>query len=101
MSIAARSFKSQNYKYGFNGMEKDDELKGEGNSYDFGARIYDPRLGRWLARDPLEAKYPHISPYNFVLNSPLSLKDPDGREPNKSQSGTKEQMINRITTHFK
>jgi glutamyl-tRNA(Gln) amidotransferase subunit D len=33
------------YRYGFNNMEKDDELKGSGNSYDFGARIYDPRVG--------------------------------------------------------
>ncbi len=31
------------YRYGFNGMEKDDEISGSGNSYDFGARTYDPR----------------------------------------------------------
>lgn len=37
MEISARSFLSNTYKYGFNGMEKDDELKGEGNSYHFGA----------------------------------------------------------------
>src|SRR5690554_7649497 len=54
------------YRYGFNGMEKDDNVKGESNSLDFGARIYDPRVGRWLSRDPLEAKYTFISPYVFV-----------------------------------
>jgi RHS repeat-associated protein len=39
------------YRYGFNGKEKNNEISGEGNSYDFGARIYDPRLGRWLSTD--------------------------------------------------
>ncbi len=68
------------YKYGFNGMEKDDEAKGNGNSLDFGARIYDPRLGRWLSLDPLAAKYPYASPYNFALNTPVQAKDPDGKK---------------------
>jgi RHS repeat-associated protein len=45
------------YRFGFNGQEKDDEVKVEGNSLDFGARIYDSRLGRWLSLDPLQAKY--------------------------------------------
>ena len=61
-------------------MEKDDEIKGSGNSYDFGARIYDPRVGRWLACDPLAAKYPNLSPYNFVGNSPILFIDPNGKE---------------------
>ena len=59
-------------------MESDDEVKGEGNSYDFGARIYDPRVGRWLSRDALADKYPDLSPYNFVANNPLVFIDPDG-----------------------
>lgn len=66
------------YRYGFNGKEKDDELKGGGNSYDFGARIYDPRLGRWLSTDPLQKKYPGESPYSFAGNSPIVLLDNDG-----------------------
>ncbi|MBA3680507.1 MAG: hypothetical protein H0W73_04995 [Bacteroidetes bacterium] len=63
-----------------NGMEKDDEIKGSGNSYDFGARIYDPRLGKWLSVDPMMAKYPDLSPYTFVANSPILLVDKDGRD---------------------
>ena len=59
-------------------MEKDDEVKGNDNSYDFGARMYDPRVGRWLSVDPQEAKYTDLSPYNFVANSPLMFIDPDG-----------------------
>ncbi|NQY08212.1 MAG: hypothetical protein HRT71_01675 [Flavobacteriales bacterium] len=65
--------------YGFNGKEKDDEIKGNGNSLDFGARIYDPRLGRWLAVDPLASKYPFASSYNFALNTPIQAYDPDGK----------------------
>lgn len=68
------------YRYGFNGMEKDDEVKGAGNSLDFGARIYDSRLGRWSSVDPLQFKFPGLSPYNFVANSPLQYIDPDGRD---------------------
>ena len=68
------------YRYGFNGMEKDDSIKGEGNSLDFGARIYDPRLGRFLSLDPLQTKYPDISPYHFSGNSPLRFVDFDGKD---------------------
>ncbi len=68
------------YRYGFNGMYKDDEIKGSGNSYDFGARLYDSRLGIFLTRDPLEAKYSAISPYAFCLNNPLIYVDKDGRD---------------------
>lgn len=53
---------------------------GEGNSYDFGARLYNPRIGRWMATDPLAIEYPQLSPYNFSNNSPLVYKDPDGRD---------------------
>lgn len=68
------------YRYAFNGMEKDDEIKGTNNSYDFGARMYDGRVGRWLSRDPLEAKYPNHSPYHYAVNSPLLFKDPNGED---------------------
>jgi RHS repeat-associated protein len=68
------------YRYGFNNMEKDDEVKGKGNSYDFGARMYDSRLGRWLSRDAHFSKYPGFSPYNFVTNTPLNAIDPDGND---------------------
>ena len=76
--MVGRSFSSNQYRYGFNGMEKDDELKGSGNSLDFGARIYDSRLGRWLSLDPLMAKYPNMSPYNSFNNNPVYYIDPDG-----------------------
>jgi RHS repeat-associated protein len=81
MGMGGRAWtQNSDYRFGFNGMEGDDEIKGKGNSYNFGARIYDPRIGRWLATDRLESKYPGTAPYTFALNSPLILIDPDGNE---------------------
>lgn len=71
---------SSKYRYGFNGKEKDNEDYGEGNAYDFGARIYDPRIGRWLSKDPLQKKYPNLCPYNFCANNPIIFVDPNGKE---------------------
>jgi RHS repeat-associated protein len=61
-------------------MEKDDEVKGSGNNYDFGARMYDNRVGRWLSIDAHSSKYPSFSPYSYVNNTPLSAIDPDGKD---------------------
>jgi RHS repeat-associated protein len=71
---------AKNYRFGFNGMEADDQVKGDGNSYDFGARMLDTRLGRWLSVDPMAEKYAPLTPYNFVANSPLIYIDPNGKE---------------------
>jgi RHS repeat-associated protein len=50
--LSGRTFSSPSYKYGFNGMEKDAEMHGnDGDSYDFGARVYDARVGRWWSVD--------------------------------------------------
>ncbi len=80
MLVPGRTGNSPAYRYGFNGKEKDDELKGIGNSYDFGARLYDSRVGRWFARDPKESKYPNLSPYNAFENNPIFFIDPDGKD---------------------
>ena len=68
------------YKYGFNGKEKDNEVNVDGGDYDFGARIYDSRLGRWLSLDPLQKKYPNFSPYIFAANNSILFYDPSGKE---------------------
>ena len=75
MIMPGRNFNADQYRFGFNGMEADDELKGTKNSYDFGARIYDPRLGRWLAVDTLAGKFPGYSPYNFSVNTDMDAGD--------------------------
>jgi RHS repeat-associated protein len=54
------------YRYGFQGQEKDDELKGEGNSYDYDKRFYDPRIGRYFSLDPLRKDFPYETNYSFV-----------------------------------
>jgi len=69
------------YKYGFNGYERDDELKGSGNSYDFGARMYDPRIAKFLSTDPREKDYPYWSPYLFAANNPIRFIDVNGEGP--------------------
>lgn len=74
----ANNLNASSYRSGFNGMEKDDEVKTNGNSVDFGDRMYDPRLGRWMARDKLEVFYPAIAPYTFVANSPIYYIDHNG-----------------------
>ena len=78
--LEGRNFNSKATRYGFNGKMKDNEVEGEGDAYDFGARIYDPRLGRWFLPDLLFAKRPFESPYNFVGNSPLLNQEIDGKD---------------------
>jgi RHS repeat-associated protein len=68
------------YAFGFNGMLKDNELKGIGNSLDFGARIYDSRGARFLSLDPLARQFSSESNYSFAGNSPLIFIDKDGEK---------------------
>jgi len=68
------------YRYGFNGKENDNEVKGEGNQQDYGMRIYDPRLGKFLSVDPLIKSYPWYTPYQFAGNKPIWCIDLDGLE---------------------
>src|SRR5690554_1236825 len=78
MVMPGRAGSANSYDYGFNGMLKDDEVKGEGNSYDFGARMYDPRVMRWLSLDPAARDYPSMSDYSAMGNNPILYIDPDG-----------------------
>ncbi|MFK7115679.1 RHS repeat-associated core domain-containing protein [Flavobacterium oreochromis] len=73
------SSKPNSYRYGFNGKEDDWQIKGEGNSYDFGARFYDSRIGRFLSLDPLQTKFANLSPYIYAANNPVSHIDQDGK----------------------
>jgi RHS repeat-associated protein len=90
MQMVGRTFTGAGtYRYGFNGKENDNEVKGEGNQQDYGMRIYDPRLGRFLSVDPLQVKYPELTPYQFASNSPIDGVDEDGLEwaPTKDKAG--------------
>jgi RHS repeat-associated protein len=67
-------------RYGFNGKENDNEVKGEGNQQDYGMRMYDGRIGKFLSVDPLTKQYPELTPYQFASNSPIFAIDRDGLE---------------------
>ena len=50
------------------------------NLYDYGARFYDPAIGRFTTQDPLAEKYGPTSPYVYCLNDPVNKFDPDGEK---------------------
>jgi RHS repeat-associated protein len=72
--------KSKSYRYGFQGQEKDDEVKGEGNSVNYTFRMHDPRIARFFATDPLAPKYAHNSPYAFSENRVIDAGELEGLE---------------------
>jgi len=71
-------------------------VKGTANSVDFGDRMYDPRLGRWLSIDSQFNKYPAYSPYNFAVNSPINVVDADGNDIYLIAKATSEKNLGHI-----
>ncbi|PIF00167.1 MAG: hypothetical protein CR994_06795 [Maribacter sp.] len=63
-------------RWKFNGKEFDNSF--DIDTYDFGARNYDPTIGRWMNIDPLAEKYYDFSGYNYTMNNPVLFTDPDG-----------------------
>ena len=83
MSQPGRSFTqnaTKSYRFGFNGKENDNDVKGKGNQQDYGMRIYDTRLSRFLSVDPIANSYPMLTPYQFASNTPIQAIDLDGLE---------------------
>jgi len=78
MEKPAMVYDKGGYRYGFNGKENDDEVKGVGNSVDFGARIYDSRAARFLSIDRYFKMYPFMNPYLYAGNSPIRMVDANG-----------------------
>jgi len=78
--ISYISLPPSNNKYKFNNKEFQDEL--QLNMYDYGARNYDPALGRWMNVDPLAELSRRFNPYTYALNNPVYFIDPDGMEAN-------------------
>jgi RHS repeat-associated protein len=70
------------YKYGFGSKEQDKES----NTYDFGERIYDPRVGKFLSVDPSKKEYE--SPFTAFANNPVWIIDPDGADTIRISSTT-------------
>ena len=80
MLVPNRHEASESYRYGFQNQEKDDELKGEGNSINYTFRMHDPRTGRFFAIDPLAPSYPWNSPYAFSENKVIHAVELEGLE---------------------
>ena len=87
MLIPNRHGNSGVYRYGFQGQEKDDELKGEGNSLNYTFRMHDPRVGRFFAPDPLFKKYAYNSTYAFSENRVTNSVEIEGLEAKDLISG--------------
>jgi len=89
------------YKYGFNGKENDKEVVGTGSgTQDYGARIYNPTLGKFLSVDPFVDKFPALSPYAFASNTPIMAIDRDGKYifiVTKPENGDGKPIIKRAT----
>ena len=65
-------------RFKFNG--KEEQTTGNLNYLDYGARMYDSNIGRWMVQDPLAEKYYSQSPYNYCVNNPVMFVDPDGED---------------------
>ncbi len=76
-------------RVGFNGKEKDSETVGtNGNTYDYGFRIYNPSLGRFLSVDPLFHSFVFYTPFQFAGNKPIWKIDLDGAEESDSKANS-------------
>jgi RHS repeat-associated protein len=79
--MPGRSYNSKEYRYGYNGKELDKEgMGGGGSTYDYGFRIYNPQIAKFLSVDPLTKSYPELTPYQYASNTPIAAIDLDGLE---------------------
>lgn len=104
MLVPNRHGSSIAYRYGFQGQEKDDELKGEGNSLNYTFRMHDPRVGRFFAVDPLAKSYPWNSSYAFSENRVIDSGELEGLESAPMifpKSTTSEQRWDAINSYNK
>ena len=65
--MPARKFGNEN-RYGFNGKERDKDMHSL-TAYDYGFRIYNPAIGKFLSVDPLTEDIHELTPYQFAGNT--------------------------------
>ena len=79
MMMSGRVWSSgSSHRYGFNGQEKDNEVSGEDNNYNYGFRIYNTQVARFLSVDPLTGSYLWYTPYQYAGNMPIGAINIDG-----------------------
>jgi RHS repeat-associated protein len=79
LEMQGRTYSDTTYRYGFNGKEKDAAFASTTN-YDYGFRIYNPRIAKFLSVDPITRSYPMLTPYQYASNRPIDGIDLDGLE---------------------
>ena len=80
--LPGRTFEIRDYKYGYNSKENDKET----GYQDYGFRMYDPNIARFISPDPLTKQYPWYTPYQFAGNKPIWATDLDGLEENTTST---------------
>lgn len=80
MLLPGRHANTSDYRYGFQGQEMDNEVKGEGNSLNYTYRMHDPRVGRFFATDPLAYKFAWNTPYAFSENQVIMYYELEGMQ---------------------
>jgi RHS repeat-associated protein len=87
VQLDGRTVESEEYRFGFQGQEMDDEVKGDGNSVNYKFRMHDPRIGRFFAVDPLSSSFPWNSCYAYSENKVISYIELEGLESFYAASG--------------
>lgn len=94
--ISSKAANAVTSKYKFGGKELNDNEFNDGSGldqYDFGARSYDPQIGKWQTVDPLADNMRSWSTYNYTFNNPIVMIDPDGKSPVGADGLTTDQWI--------
>lgn len=94
--ISCKSAGPLTNKFQYNGKERQDRDFSDGSGLewlDYGARMYDLQVARWIVMDPMADFYSSFSPLNYVINNPVSTIDPDGMQVRKLIGTTTEDLV--------